>query len=76
MTQSDITDTPAYSYKELVELLKDHHVCTTTATTALRFRRDTFAAILNMPILEQAHQCMHCGKIDWRPVPTVEEDKR
>jgi hypothetical protein len=66
---------PTHTYRELLNLVTSQHFCTTTVTTALRFRRDTLAAILNMPILEQAHQCMHCGKIDWRPVPTVEVEE-
>lgn len=43
------------------------HFCTTQATAALRWMK-----IKGMHQLQQAHQCISCGKNEWKPIEIVE----
>jgi hypothetical protein len=61
-------------------ILMAEHFCTTTATMELRFRTNPIMQMMEawhgsqQKTLEQAHQCIHCGKVDWREVPTICEE--
>jgi hypothetical protein len=69
---------PINSYKELIAT--NQHHCITTATMELRFRTNSIIQMMDgwlgsqPKTLEQAHQCIQCGKIEWREVPTICEE--
>jgi hypothetical protein len=69
---------PTHSYGDTI--LTREHICTTIATTGLRFRTDLMRQAMasfmgpELKTLEQAHQCIHCGKSEWREVPTICEE--
>jgi hypothetical protein len=75
----EMNDTiPTNSYGD--QILTAQHICTTTATLALRFRTNPIIQMMEgwlgsqSKTLEQAHQCLQCGKIEWREVPTICEE--
>jgi len=50
------------------------HFCTIQATAALRWLHKplSFFSVHSME-LQQAHQCVQCGKIEWKPIEIVED---
>jgi hypothetical protein len=69
---------PINSYNELIATKQ--HLCTMAATAVLRYRTNPIIQMMegwlgSQPkTLEQAHQCIHCGKSEWREVPTICEE--
>ena len=80
MSDEQLIAPPTHSYGGTITTAQNccgesyiQHDCTMKAIADLRFR----SIFLSFEKLEQAYQCIYCGKIDWRPVPTVcEEDNK
>jgi hypothetical protein len=50
------------------------HACTVQATAALRWLRKPHSSLaVHSMELQQAWQCVQCGKVEWSPVEIVED---